>query len=74
MVNRYEIPNFQNLDKYIRLYPKIILLINEYSMIGASLLNSMNDSLIKTTNRPSIMGGVRTAIKLGSILCENKKK
>lgn len=59
MANQSKVPNFQNLDECIKLYPKIILLIDEYSMIGASLLNSINDALIKTTNRFSIMGGVK---------------
>jgi len=57
MGNRSQLPNFQKLDEYIKLYPKMVLLIDEYSMISAALLNSINDALIKTTNRPSIMGG-----------------
>ncbi|CEP08663.1 hypothetical protein, partial, partial [Parasitella parasitica] len=60
MANHSVVPNFQLLDEYVKLYPKIILLIDEYSMISATLLNSINDSLIKTTNRASIMGGVKT--------------
>lgn len=60
MANQSKAPNFQNLDDCIKLYPKIILLIDEHSMIGASLLNSINDALIKTTNRFSIMGCVKT--------------
>jgi ATP-dependent DNA helicase PIF1 len=60
MANRSVVPNFQTLDEYIKLYPKIVLLIDEYSMISATLLHSINDALIKTTNRATIMGGVKT--------------
>lgn len=60
MSDRSQIPNFQKLDEYIKLYPKIVLLIDEYSMISARLLNSINDALVKITNRPSIMGGIKT--------------
>lgn len=60
MANRSSVPNYQTLDGYIKLYPKVILLIDEYSMISAKLLESLNEILIKTTQRSSIMGGVKT--------------
>lgn len=58
--NQSTVPNFQILDECVKLYPKMILLIDEYLMIGSSLLESLNDALIKTTSRNSIMGGIKT--------------
>lgn len=58
--NRKSVPNFIKLDEYVKLYPKTILLIDEYSMISAKLLESINDAAIKTTQRPTTMGGIKT--------------
>ncbi|KAL0140629.1 hypothetical protein V8B55DRAFT_1564047 [Mucor lusitanicus] len=61
MGNRSQLPNFQNLDEIVKQYPKMALLIDKYSMVSATLLNAINnDALVKTTNRPSIMGGIKT--------------
>jgi hypothetical protein len=59
------VPNCLILDKYVKLYPKIMLLIDEYS-ISSKLLESINNALLKTTQRTTIMGGVKT-IFLGDV-------
>lgn len=38
----------------------MLLLIDEYSMISSKLLESVNEALIKTTQRSTIMGGIKT--------------
>lgn len=60
MTNQSSVPNFQLLDEYVKLYPKLLLLIDEYSMISAEMLDVVNEALIKTTQRATIMGGVKT--------------
>lgn len=54
------VPNYQSLDQYVKLYPKLLLLVDEYSMISSKMLDSINEALIKSTQRSSIMGGVKT--------------
>lgn len=53
-------PDYNKLDELVKLYPRIMLLIDEYSMISNTLLNTLNDSLIRTTNRCVGMGGIKT--------------
>lgn len=60
MTNRSSVPNYQLMDEIVKLYPKMILLIDEYSMISADLLGVINEALVKTTQRATIMGGVKT--------------
>lgn len=60
MANRSLVPNYQSLDQYVKLYPKLLLLIDEYSMISSKLLESINEALVKSTQRSSIMGGIKT--------------
>ncbi|KAG2193339.1 hypothetical protein INT47_003721 [Mucor saturninus] len=53
------------LQRYFRLkgyklYPKLLLLVDEYSMISSKMLDSTNEALIKSTQRSLIMGGVKT--------------
>ncbi|KAG1445638.1 hypothetical protein G6F46_012277 [Rhizopus delemar] len=60
MTNQSSVPNFQLLDEYVKLYPKLLLLIDEYSMISAEMLDVVNEALIKTNQRATIMGGVKT--------------
>lgn len=60
MGNQPAVPNYNTLNQYVKLYPKLILLIDEYSMISAKLLHIINDALIKTTQRATLMGGVKT--------------
>ncbi|KAG1461974.1 hypothetical protein G6F55_003251 [Rhizopus delemar] len=59
LTNVSSVPNFLILDEYAKLYSKIMLLIDEYFMISAKLLESINDALVKTTQRATIMGGVK---------------
>lgn len=60
MANQSTVPNYNTLNQYVKLYPKIILLIDEYSMISAELVQIINDALIKTTQRATLMGGIKT--------------
>ena len=53
-------PNYVKLDEMIKLYPKVMLLVDEFSMISNQLLNIMNDALIRTTQRAAAMGGIKT--------------
>ncbi|CEP08961.1 hypothetical protein, partial, partial [Parasitella parasitica] len=53
-------PNYLKLDEIVKLYPKVMLLVDEYSMISKALLDVMNDALIRTTQRAVAMGGVKT--------------
>ncbi|KAG1041055.1 hypothetical protein G6F43_012178 [Rhizopus delemar] len=59
LTNISSVPNFLVLDEYVKLYPNIVLLIDEYSMISAKLLEPINDALVKTTQRITIMGGIK---------------
>lgn len=52
--------NYIKLDEIIKLYPRVMLLLDEYSMISKALLDSMNDALIRTTQRSVVMGGIKT--------------
>lgn len=60
MPNSSQDPNYLKLDEIVKLYPKVMLLIDEFSMISKSLLNVMNDALIRTTQRATGMGGIKT--------------
>ncbi|KAG2191493.1 hypothetical protein INT47_013068 [Mucor saturninus] len=60
ITNRSSVPNFLKLDEYGKLYPKLLLLIDEYSMVSSKLLESVSEALIKTTQRSSSMGGIKT--------------
>jgi len=62
MTNIASVPNFMLLDQYVKQYPKIFLLIDEYSMISAKLLESMHDALVKTTQKSVNMGGIKTIL------------
>ena len=53
-------PNHLKIDEILKLYPKIILLIDEYSMLSDTLLDMLSNTLIKATNRNVAMGGVKT--------------
>ncbi|KAL0146197.1 hypothetical protein V8B55DRAFT_1321592, partial [Mucor lusitanicus] len=52
-------PNYLGLDEIVKLYPKVMLLVDEYSIISKALLDVMNDALIITTQRAVAMGGVK---------------
>ncbi|OBZ80870.1 ATP-dependent DNA helicase PIF1 [Choanephora cucurbitarum] len=54
------VPNFALLDRYVEQYPRMILLIDEYSMIGSKMPESISEALTKVTNRNRNMGGIRT--------------
>ncbi|EIE78840.1 hypothetical protein RO3G_03545 [Rhizopus delemar RA 99-880] len=60
LTNISSVPNFLVLNEYVKLYPKVVLLIDECSMVSAKLLESINDALVKTTQRTTIMGGIKT--------------
>lgn len=60
MANHSQEPNYLKLDEIVKLYPKVMLLVDEYSMISNSLLDAMNDALIRTTQRATAMGGIKT--------------
>lgn len=53
-------PNYVKLDEMVKLYRKVMLLVDEFSMISNQLLNIMNDALIRTTQRAAAMGGIKT--------------
>lgn len=60
MASSSQEPNYLKLDEIVKLYPKVMLLVDEFSMISKALLNVMNDALIRTTQRAAAMGGVKT--------------
>ena len=62
LTNVSSVPNFLILDQYVKLYPKMLLLIDEYSMISAKHFESINDALTRTTQRATIMGGIKTIL------------
>ncbi|KAG1490493.1 hypothetical protein G6F54_010682 [Rhizopus delemar] len=46
LTNISSVPNFLVLNEYVKLYPKVVLLIDECSMVSAKLLESINDALL----------------------------
>lgn len=69
-------PNHLKVDEILKLYPKIMLLIDEYSMLSQSLLDILNNTLVKATNRNVAMGGVKTLFfgDLAQLLPVNKNE
>lgn len=53
-------PNHMEIDELVKLYPKMIFLVDEYSMLSAEMLNILNETLIKATSRNVAMGGIKT--------------
>ncbi|KAG1538640.1 hypothetical protein G6F51_009647 [Rhizopus arrhizus] len=60
MANTSQEPNYLKLDEIVKLYPKVMLLVDEFSMVSKPLLDIMNDALIRTTQRAAAMGGIKT--------------
>ena len=69
-------PDHLMIDNILKLYPKIILLIDEYSMLSETLLDMLNNTLIKTTNRNAAMGGIKSIFfgDLAQLLPVNQKE
>lgn len=69
-------PNHLMIDNMLKLYPKIILLIDEYSMLSETLLDMLNNTLIKATNRDVAMGGIKSIFfgDLAQLLPVNQKE
>ena len=65
LTNRSSVPSYQSLDKCIKMNPKILLLIDEYSMISMKFLDIINECLVKTTQRSTVMGGIKTIFEKG---------
>ncbi|KAG1145045.1 hypothetical protein G6F37_000639 [Rhizopus arrhizus] len=68
LTNVSSVLNCLILDKYVKLFPKTMLLIDKYST-SSKLLESINDALVKTTQRTTIMGGVKTVSWVMSLNC-----
>jgi ATP-dependent DNA helicase PIF1 len=60
MSNSDDIVNMNRLDENVKLYTNMVFLVDEFSMVSNSLLETLNRALIKTTNRSVPMGGIRT--------------
>lgn len=60
MANTSQEPNYLKLDEIVKLYPKVMLLVDEFSMISKPFLDIMNDALIGTNQGAAAMGGIKT--------------
>ncbi|CEP13923.1 hypothetical protein [Parasitella parasitica] len=58
MNNSSQEPNYMKLDEIVKLYSKVMLLVDDFSIISKFLLDTMNDALIGTTQRAAGMGGI----------------
>ncbi|KAG1048086.1 hypothetical protein G6F43_009501 [Rhizopus delemar] len=60
MANTSQEPDYLKLDEIVKLYPKVMLLVDEFSMISKPFLDIMNDALIGTNQGAAAMGGIKT--------------
>lgn len=58
--NENNVVDMDRLRAHVEFYKKSVFLIDEYSMISKTLLDSIHSALLKTTTRNTAMGGIRS--------------